>query len=205
MRNLKSLAAGVIALAVVSSMATVAVAGSVGSETGSNLVTNGDFETGDFSGWTPSGTFDFSSVVCDGGGNGGSPCYANVGPVGALSFISQDIPTVAGVDYNIHVFLQSDGETPNEFRISWGGVVVFDTVNEPAHGYIEIIVDPPATGAIMELELGFRNDLGFFQFDDVSVFATTEAVPAPAALSMLALGLTTFGLVRARRGSASAR
>ena len=121
-------------------------------------------------------------------------------PFGSLGFISQDLATIAGHSYNIHVFYANSVGAPNEFRIRWGGTTVFDSVDEGAHDYTEIFIDPPATGAIMTLELGLRNDPGAFFVDDISVFDTgLTAVPAPATLSLVGLGLAALGLVRRRR------
>src|SRR5262245_7909108 len=90
---------------------SAALAGPIGSETGPNLVTNGGFEatssmTG--SGWTASGFiaegFDFFVDNATSNAHGGSRSFAG-GGIGAPGFISQNLATVVGVHYNIHIWL----------------------------------------------------------------------------------------------------
>src|SRR5207253_6561299 len=61
------------------------------------LVTNGSFETGDFTGWTLSGNTGSSGVECPGApfaGPGGGNCDAFLGPVGSNGTISQSLATL---------------------------------------------------------------------------------------------------------------
>ena len=57
-----------------------------------NLVVNGGFETGNFSGWTQTGNTGFGGVECPGAGfvEEGS-CDAFFGPVGSVGGISQTV------------------------------------------------------------------------------------------------------------------
>jgi PKD repeat protein len=79
-----------------------------------NIVSNGGFETGGFSGWNTSGNFASTSV------NTGS-VYAHsgtygaiLGPVGSLGYLSQTLTTTPGTSYLLSFWLNSpDGQTPN--------------------------------------------------------------------------------------------
>src|SRR5882724_10870417 len=60
------------------------------------LVTNGSFETGDFTGWTQVGNTGFGGVECPGApfaGPGDGNCDAFFGPVGSTGGITQTLNT----------------------------------------------------------------------------------------------------------------
>jgi hypothetical protein len=194
---MKVLKAAAIAFAL-SLAAPVALANPVTSEIGSNLVVNGDFETGDFSGWTESGVIAGHTGVTTAPFAHTGTYGMFAGAIGGLHLLSQDIATVSGVNYNIHLWIESNGTTPNELRVSWGGTIVYDAVDMGAFSYMEIVIDPMATGAIMTLEIGTRNDPNFLSIDDISVFATA-AVPEPANLALLALVLAGLSFSARRR------
>lgn len=186
-------------LVVLSALASRAFAGSLGLETGPNLVTNGGFETGNLSGWTRSGNLDavFTGVDCFGG------CLGNFafdsGAQSTLAFISQTISTLPGKSYNIHFFLQSDGEFtqqfPNEVEVDFAGKTVYHALNIGAQPFTEIIIDPLATSSATDLRFGLRSDSGFLQLDNIAV-RQLQQVPEPLALALVGLGLAVLRLSR---------
>ena len=162
-----------------------------------NIVTNGGFETGDFTGWTPTGDQTFNGVQCPGPssvvfeGN----CSAFFGPVGTHGGIAQDLNTVPGLPYSISFAFQGDSGVPSDFSASFGGVSLISLTN-PATGPFQVFgFDVVATSAITTLAFNFRDDPGFLNLDAVSV-----SVPEPATVALL--GISLAGLWAGRRRKA---
>ena len=83
-------------------------------------------------------------------------------------------------------WLQSDGNTPNEFSASWNGSVLFDQLNIPAGSYQQHSFTVTATGTSTTVLLGFRDDPGYLYLDNVSVVPLTAV--ATFTTSSLAAG-----------------
>jgi hypothetical protein len=143
-----------------------------------NLITNGSFETGNFTNWTQTGNTTFNGVQCPGPGPtvAAGNCSAFFGPVGSVGGISQTIATVTGTTYEISFAFQTDGGTPSSFSGSFGGVVFFSQTNPPASsGFTQMTFDLTALSTSSALAFNFRDDPGFMFLDNVSV----NAVPGP--------------------------
>jgi hypothetical protein len=159
-----------------------------------NLITNPGFETGDFSGWIQFGNVGFTSV--DTGLPHSGSFSASLGPVGSLGFLSQTLATTPGQRYDLSFFLASDGQTPNQFQVSWNGTVERDQSNLNAFTFREFdFLNLLATSTTTPLVFGFRDDPGFLHLDDVAVNAT----PEPTTLLLLGTTMTGLGLARWRR------
>src|SRR6266550_8536458 len=99
-----------LACALAAAIASPASAGPITSEFGPNLVTNGSFENTSLiagSGWTVSGAFfsegfDYFIDTSPADAQSGTHSFAG-GAIGGLGFISQNIATVVGGRYNIHL------------------------------------------------------------------------------------------------------
>ena len=146
------------------------------SVTSADIVFNGGFETGDFTGWILSGNPIPGNVDMSAPHSG--MYAANLSAAGSLGYMDQFLPTNAGALYNLTFYLESDGGTPNEFLAQVAGTTLFQELNIPAQSYALYSFFFQATTASTDLKFGFRNDPGFFHLDDISV----TAVPEPASV-----------------------
>ncbi len=167
-------------------------------------VQNGGFETGDFTDWTVSGDTSFVGVcsvsTCPGGFAPYQGNYAAYfGPVGDTATISQEIPTVAGVQYTLDFFLANPvGGTPNYFSVQFGNASLSVTNFGAAFGWQEFDLTNVATGNETSLSFTFRNDPAYWFLDNVSVSSGSGGTtPEPGTFLLFGSGLVGIaGLVR---------
>jgi hypothetical protein len=186
--------------------ATMAVAGPAGAVT--NYLTNGSFETGDFTGWNQSAIVGYTGVLgyAEDGSYG-----AFFGSVGQDSVISQTFSDVAGETLTIHGWISADGNAPADVGFYFNGTPVVYLNPVPAMGYTQYSATVTATG-IDTFAVGARNDPGLIWVDNVSVSSSAiseaSAVPEASTWAMMLAGFVGLGFAgyrkAARRSSAAA-
>jgi len=185
----------------------VIVMAAIGSATPAcaDYLTNGSFETGDLTGWTPGGdqTFVFvvpGSFTYTGGGvvqgaQHGSN-YVYEGPEGADAFLSQTFADTAGQRLIISGWVTGDGSSPSDVQFLFNGAVLGSVNPVPDQIWTQYVFTTAATGNDT-FTVGFRNDNSFDGLDNFSV-SSISAVPEPATWILLLLGFATLGRFRYR-------
>ena len=137
---------------------------------GQPLLANGGFETGDFTGWTETGAATYMAVSSAAGYVHSGTYGAELGPYGALSYLSQNLVTTPGSSYLLSCWLANPKSgTPNQFLVQWNGATIYNQTSLPALAWTNLQFLVTATGASSLLQFGFQNNPAYFGFDDVSV------------------------------------
>jgi hypothetical protein len=147
-----------------------------------DVIVNGGFETGDFTGWTQSGDTSFTGVSSTVPVHSGTYA-AFFGPTSSLGFISQTVATTPGQMYRLSLWLSHPfSDSGTEFRVQIGGTTVDDQVNPGNFAYTQFTYTYTATGTSTTIQLGFLEPPAYFYLDDVSFSPTTGPDVSSASL-----------------------
>jgi hypothetical protein len=193
------------AMLVVVALAVVLLVGAPTAFASPNLLNNGSFESGDFTGWTTGGNFEATSVTFGGfyaySGAEDGTWYAVMGPVGSDGTLSQTFTTTVGARYTFSFWFASVGDNPSDFSASWDGNTLLSLTNpNTGAAWTQFSFTETGTGSDT-IQFSFRDDPAYMALDNVSV--TVSAVPEPSSLLLLGSGLLTLGGVIRRKFQAN--
>ena len=161
----------------------------------SPVLRNGNFETGDFTGWTQSGNTGATYV---GTGVNGTE-EAMLGPIGSDGYLTQSFTDVAGQNYTLSYDFYSDGSGPSDFNVSLDGHSLLAYAGPVPS--LNQTFDFAFTGTGSDtLQFGFRQDPSYLELDNVSVTnAQIAAGVTPEPSSLVLLGTGACGLLGSLR------
>lgn len=193
MRLLTILAAGALTF-----VATNAIAGP-------NLIVNGGFETGDFTGWTPNAVsfpmYPVTSPVEEGNYAVQIAGYSieNFPALGGPATLTQVVTDAPSQSYELSFWIYQQNMGPiTFFDVTWDGSTVV-SMSYPASDsgdipYVNFTVNVLGTGSDT-LQFISANDPGYTYLDNVSL----TAVPEPSTWAMMILGFAGLGFAGYRK------
>ena len=154
-----------------------------------NLITNGGFETGDFTGWTVVG-----QAFVDGLPHSGA--FAAEFGVSSVS-LTQSVTTTPGASYVVDFWLAGVGDfLLGPFGVFWGGSNIFSG-GFSGFGYTEFTFTVTASSATTALQFSSASLEGDYFLDDVRVTASRPVPDGGSTVSLL--GFALVGLTALRR------
>ena len=153
------------------------------SQARADLIVNGGFETGDFTGWT-TGPNTFPQFIV------GSPVHSGHFAAQIAGFsnrpdtLSQAVTTSPGQSYDLSFWRFVDGGGPTILLTgSWDGQQIFSEFNTGSQPYQQFSFNVVGTGSDTLLFTS-ANDPSFTYLDDVSLTPST-ITPEPSSMALL--------------------
>jgi hypothetical protein len=181
--------------------ALFAIAASGNANAATEYLVNGSFETGDFTGWSESGSTGLNGVAnsFDGYGPQDGSFFVYTGAVGGEDLLSQTFTDAPGQLLSVSGWVAGDGSGPSVVNLYWNNVLVAST-GDPVPDQDYTLYQAVVLGTGLDtFAVGSRNDPSYDAMDNFSVHNASGAVPVPAALPLFASGLGVLGLLARRR------
>jgi VCBS repeat-containing protein len=151
--------------------------GAVTENAGPSTFVNGDFETGDLSGWTVTGSHIQAQFLGLGGSFGNYAAELSApGGIGSET-LSQNVATTPGQHYTVSFYVTGDIEsTHNSFIATWDGAQILAVSDVQSgvytHYTFDVVGDP--TNATTGLQFTYADDGTAMFLDQVSVTPNTS-------------------------------
>lgn len=171
-----------------------------------NLVSNGGFETGDFTSWSLAAA---PGAGCSDFGVSNNPIEAHSGTnaaffqgtcIGSYDAFSQDLATTVGQSYTFDFFIETRAKptaAQRDLQVFWNNGMILDLPGAGTETYTEYTFDEIATGPSTTIQFQGYNQPNTDFVDDISVVQAAGSVAAPepstALLLFAGLGLVVVG------------
>jgi len=161
------------------------------------LVVNGGFETGDFTGWTTA-PISFPMYV-DSNAHSGDFGAQIAGYSWGPDSLLQTVSTTVGQDYTLSFWREVFGGDPTKSLVlNWDGNAVFSELNSGAFPYQQFSFNVVGTGSDT-IQFLCINDPSFTYVDDVSLTPSSLSVPdSGATVAMLGGAILVLAAMRRR-------
>jgi hypothetical protein len=157
-----------------------------------NIVTNGGFESGDFTGWTIAATscgsdFGITTNPVD-AESGNYAAFFNGSCPGSYDSFQQALPTIAGQNYAVSFYIETQGSAARDLIVNWNGAPILNLSGAGTGVYALYNLIEPATTSSTTLEFQGYNTSSTPDFvDNVAVSEVDE--PGPPSLLAVGLGM----------------